>query len=96
METEKTRKQYRFFGRVQGVGFRWTAMHAAYGLGVTGWIRNDYCGTVTMEAQGRPEELDALIATIRSSRYIVIVKIDEKEMPLDMEERDFDVKHDWQ
>jgi acylphosphatase len=39
-------------GRVQGVGFRYTALHEAQRLGVTGWVRNELDGSVHMVAQG--------------------------------------------
>lgn len=38
------RRQIRFYGRVQGVGFRYHAKHAAAALGLTGWVRNEYDG----------------------------------------------------
>lgn len=46
------RKHYRFTGRVQGVGFRYRAKHAASGMCVTGWVRNEGDGSVEMEVQG--------------------------------------------
>ena len=49
---EKIRKRMVFQGRVQGVGFRWHARHAALALGLTGWVKNEYDGSVTMEIQG--------------------------------------------
>ena len=54
-----------FAGRVQGVGFRATAAASARGLGVKGWVRNEPDGTVRMEAQGDPKEVDDLLARIR-------------------------------
>ena len=45
------RRQIRFYGRVQGVGFRYHAKHAAAALGLTGWVRNEYDGSVMMEVQ---------------------------------------------
>ena len=35
-----------FKGRVQGVGFRWRAQTIANDLGLTGWVRNEYDGSV--------------------------------------------------
>ena len=49
------RKHIRFWGRVQGVGFRYRAYHAANAVGATGWVRNEYDGSVTMEIQGTEE-----------------------------------------
>lgn len=54
-----------FAGRVQGVGFRATAAASARGLGVTGWVRNEPDGTVRMEAQGDPKDVDELLGRIR-------------------------------
>lgn len=49
---EVIRKRIRFFGSVQGVGFRYRAKHAAASVGATGWVRNEYDGSVSMEIQG--------------------------------------------
>lgn len=49
---EMIRKRLQFYGRVQGVGFRYTAIRAANSLGVSGWVRNERDGSVTVEAQG--------------------------------------------
>ena len=47
----KLEKRYRlcFYGMVQGVGFRFTAMHAANMYRLTGYVRNEYDGSVTCE-----------------------------------------------
>jgi acylphosphatase len=42
-------------GRVQGVGFRWTAATEAERLGLKGWVRNTTGGDVEVWAEG-PEE----------------------------------------
>ena len=46
------RRRYQIYGRVQGVGFRYTVVQAANALGLTGWVRNERDGTVTTELQG--------------------------------------------
>ena len=53
------RIHYHFVGRVQGVGFRYTAYYAATRHGVTGFVKNEDDGSVTMEAQGSPQAIMA-------------------------------------
>ena len=45
------RKKIVFYGWVQGVGFRYRAYHAANSFGATGWVKNNYDGSVSMEIQ---------------------------------------------
>lgn len=47
------RKHMIFHGRVQGVGFRYTAKYLARSMNLTGWVKNEYDGTVVMEVQGK-------------------------------------------
>ena len=48
----KVRKHIYFYGRVQGVGFRYYAVQKAGQLGLAGWVRNRYDGSVEMEVEG--------------------------------------------
>jgi acylphosphatase len=47
-------------GRVQGVGFRWFVEHEAHTLGVYGWVRNCFDGSVEVLATGSREQLSTL------------------------------------
>ena len=58
------RRRWRFTGTVQGVGFRYYARAAALHLGLTGWVANNWDGSVTLEAQGERAALDALVPLI--------------------------------
>ena len=87
------RKGYRFYGRVQGVGFRYVARHAAAYFGLTGWVRNEYDGSVSMEVQGTAADIRQFLAEIRDARYIEIDEVEEKDLPVDHEERQFKVRH---
>ena len=87
----EVRKHIVFYGRVQGVGFRYTAKYMAQSLDLTGWVRNEYDGTVTMEVQGREALINKLLVGLNSGRFISIEWVDTKEIPLE-EERGFTVK----
>ena len=79
---EKNRYHMIFSGRVQAVGFRYRAMHAARSLGLTGWVRNRADGSVEMEVQGREEEIDLLLQTLQQNRYIDITGLSARTVPL--------------
>lgn len=79
---EIIRRRIVFYGWVQGVGFRWRALQAANDLGVTGWVRNDPSGSVTMEVQGTQEAIDGVIVAIRQSPYISIDRTESETVPL--------------
>lgn len=46
-------------GRVQGVGFRWSAAREAESRGISGFVKNMSDGSVYIEAEGPREQLDA-------------------------------------
>jgi len=79
---EQIRKQYVFTGRVQGVGFRYSAQYLAQGLGVTGWVKNEWDGSVVMEAQGTKEMLDELVQKLRTRSFIRIDYVAELTIPV--------------
>ena len=70
MEENRIREHYAFPGRVQGVGFRYRAKYVANGLRITGWVRNDWDGTVEMEAQGTLEQLNQMLKLINQGTDI--------------------------
>ena len=83
------RMRIRFHGLVQGVGFRYRARHAAAAVGATGWVRNDVCGTVSMEIQGTQAQIDAVIDMIERGRYVRVESMEQKRIPVEPDERDF-------
>ena len=72
------RYHFRFIGRVQGVGFRWTATRAADMLGLTGWVYNAWDGSVEMEVQGDEESIKEMLKAIDRGRFIQIDEIEKK------------------
>jgi len=75
------RRHIIFTGRVQGVGFRYRARHAASLYGCTGWVRNEWDGSVTMEIQGEPEQIDRVIQAVEAGRYVEIEEMRSRQVP---------------
>lgn len=86
------RRRYVVQGQVQGVGFRYRAQYAAQSLGLTGWVRNEDDGSVTLEVQGSPDRFGQLFAMIQRSDYIMITDISETSLTPDPWERSFVVR----
>ena len=82
MKQEKVRKHIFFYGPGQGVGFRYYAVQKANQLGLTGWVKNLYDGSVEMEVEGQEELIDQLIIFLQNRTYIWIERIDAKKIPL--------------
>ena len=85
----------RFCGEVQGVGFRWTSQIVADRVGCTGWVKNEFDGSVSMELQGTDEQIGLWFKGFAKSyahrplRY----HIDEKrELAPIVDERRFEVR----
>ncbi len=81
-----------FKGHVQGVGFRYRANYAAQGLGITGFVQNEWDGSVLMEAQGSEEAINRLLIMINQGSYISIDWIDSTDIPVIEDERSFYVR----
>ena len=79
---KQIRKYIKFYGVVQGVGFRYRAEHAANLIGATGWVRNDLDGGVSMEIQGTEEQIDQVLLMIEQGTYVEIRNMDVKRLKL--------------
>lgn len=90
---EKVREHITFAGRVQGVGFRFRISHLAQHYGLTGWVRNEYDGTVSAELQGRPVEIDAVIGRLGDDSYICLDRVERASIGLCSDERNFSVRY---
>ena len=81
----EVRKHMVFHGRVQGVGFRYTAKSLADSLKLTGWVKNEWNDTVVMEVQGREVLIQKMLESLNRNRFISIEWIDTEEKPLETE-----------
>ncbi len=83
------RERLVFTGSVQGVGFRFRAKYAAIELGITGWVQNEWDGSVVMEAQGTKNQINELMTVVNQSRFIRIDWVDREEIPVVLHEKGF-------
>ena len=83
------RKRIYFSGRVQGVGFRYTAKMKADSLGLTGYVMNLSDGRVLMEAQGESLLIEKLVASMNTDSYIQVTEIEAEEIPINGNEASF-------
>lgn len=74
------------------MGFRYRAQYAAGCLGITGWVCNEWDGSVEMEVQGQPEQIEKMLAMINQGTYISMESIERKEIPLVESEIGFTVQ----
>jgi acylphosphatase len=79
---ERIARRVIFEGRVQGVGFRFTALDRANVHNVDGHVRNMPDGSVEMLAQGRAEDIDNCIEDINSIFGSSITDIKIEEVPI--------------
>ena len=92
--TGKIRKFARAQGRVQGVGFRFFVQTEAKKAKVTGWVRNENDGSVTMEIQGTPEQLTALEERIKKGNgFAKVSNLDSEEIAVVSGESQFGIHY---
>lgn len=83
------RKRIIFTGSVLGVGFRFRARHAVELYGCTGWVRNEYDGSVMMEIQGTEEQINQVILAVERGTFVRIENMDVRNIPVVEDERGF-------
>jgi len=88
----KIRQHMKISGCVQGVGFRYRAKYVANSMGLTGWVKNEWDGTVEMEVQGTIEQLNRMLTVINQGTYIQIDDIKRREIPCEEHENGFHIR----
>ncbi|HTJ41084.1 MAG TPA: acylphosphatase [Kofleriaceae bacterium] len=81
-------------GLVQGVSFRATTRREAARLGLSGWVRNQPDGSVSLEAQGPADRVDALVAWCRKGPPAAeVASVEIEAMPAVDGEHDFAIRY---
>ena len=83
------RRAVRYLGTVQGVGFRATARALAAPMPVTGLVRNEPDGTVWLEAQGTPKDVEAFLDALAEAMQGRIAKANRQDLPPRAQEQGF-------
>ena len=92
MGEQQVRWRVLFSGRVQHVGFRYTAYYLARDLYLTGWVDNLPDGRVEMEVQGGVSRVRKLLLQLKGASHIQITHMDITELPLKPHDRRFGVR----
>ena len=80
-------------GYVQGVGYRASCARQAQALGLTGWVRNDWDGSVEALFEGPVEAVDRMIAWCwRGPAMAEVTEVEVTEEPPGPPETSFRVK----
>jgi acylphosphatase len=73
-------RQVFYSGKVQGVGFRYTAQRIAGGFAVSGYVRNLRDGRVELLAEGEPDQVDAFLAAVARAMAGGIARAEVQEV----------------
>lgn len=75
-----------FSGRVQGVGFRYTAERKSAGFDIAGYVQNLDDGRVELVVEGEPGELDRYVQELseRMDEFIKEKTVDRSEATGDL------------
>ena len=87
------RKHLTFSGMVQGVGFRYHAHMLATQLGLTGYVKNNFDGTVESEVQGEIYLIEQFLEKIKNTGHIRIEHVAMYDMPVKKDETRFSIEY---
>ena len=80
-----------YAGKVQGIGFRYTAKSFAKELGLTGWVKNLNDGRVELVIEGDVSKLEQLQKMLMDQFGIYIVNADVRLQKAQGKFQDFSV-----
>jgi acylphosphatase len=75
------RRRLVFSGRVQGIGFRMTAVHLAVDLPVSGTVRNLDDGDVELVVEGDAKDIETLLDRLREQFEGLIRTVTQDRSP---------------
>jgi acylphosphatase len=91
-EKSSQRREVYYSGRVQGVGFRYTARAIAGQFAVAGFVKNIPDGRVQLVVEGEPAEIMAFLNAIRAEMWHCIRDTQENIAPATGRFGGFDIR----
>ncbi|TMN23686.1 acylphosphatase [Lentibacillus cibarius] len=76
-------------GRVQGVGFRYSAQQQAKNYQLTGWVQNKADGTVELEVEGDEQRVHAYLRALEKG-FSPFIRVENMEVNLNENEKGYD------
>ena len=92
-EPERQQREVFFRGRVQGVGFRYTARSLAMGFEVAGYVKNLSDGRVQLVAEGSPHEVARFLDAVKAELGRYIEDTQELRRPASGRFASFEIRH---
>lgn len=79
-------------GLVQGVGYRYFVLTRARELGLSGWVRNNRDGSVSVRAEGDRSLIEELIGQLRTGPPMArVTDLAVTWLPFEKQNRDFEI-----
>ena len=76
-------RSIRVFGKVQNVGFRFYTVNTARQFDITGFVKNETDGTVYIEAEGNPSDLETFTDWCRRGpQWARVDRMEIQEIPV--------------
>ncbi|HWL91949.1 MAG TPA: acylphosphatase [Phycisphaerae bacterium] len=91
--SDRIRRQILYSGRVQGVGFRYTATAVSRDYPVAGYVKNLSDARVEVVAEGEPSELDRFQAALEEKMRCYVQQSTVRESDATGEFSGFTVRH---
>ncbi|WP_174613538.1 acylphosphatase [Virgibacillus ihumii] len=81
-------------GRVQGVGFRYSAQQQAAQHNLTGWVQNKADGSVELKVEGPEQKVDRFLEEMKAgfTQFIKVKQIDVDRFNKDEGYKQFSIK----
>jgi acylphosphatase len=91
-QQEKRAIRITYLGRVQGVGFRYTAKRLADERGIVGWVRNEIDGSVQLVAAGSPAQVEEFLDAIQDRMSGRIIRALREETVASDQWKQFEIR----